>query len=74
MVVSKKNEKPRCNMVINNEHIEQVPNFNYLGSIIEENAKCDTDIRKRMITLTLGKNGYIGTRKRMFTLTLGKEW
>ena len=59
MVVSKKNEKPRCNLVINNEPIEQVPNFNYLGSIIEENAKCDMDIRKR---IAIAKNAFTGMK------------
>ena len=48
MVVSKAPNPPQCNFTLNNETIKQVKDFNYLGSTITQDARCDTDIRKRI--------------------------
>ena len=48
MVISKKKRTPRCNLWIGNEKIEQVSQFNYLGSTINSESKCGTDIKKRI--------------------------
>lgn len=48
MSVSKNKNIPRCNVCINGEPIKQVNRFNYLGSIITSDGRCDEDIKKRI--------------------------
>ena len=45
MVISKK-ESPRCDLRIGDAHIKQVQKFNYLGSVIKSDGRCDTEIKK----------------------------
>ena len=47
MVFSKENETPRANLTIDNTRIEQVQNFKYLGTIITEDGRTETEIKKR---------------------------
>ena len=48
MVVTKKKEVPKCNITVDGQGIKQVKKFKYLGSIITEDAKCKSDIIKRI--------------------------
>ena len=48
MVVTKKKEVPKCNITVDGQGIKQVQKFKYLGSIITEDAKCKSDIIKRI--------------------------
>ena len=48
LVVSKQKTRPTCNVTINNEKIKQVDKFEYLGSLITSDAKCDQEINRRI--------------------------
>ena len=48
MVVSKLPNPPRCNIIVNQQLIEQADNFVYLGSTVTQDGRCDVDIRKRI--------------------------
>ena len=51
MVISKSvKEKPRCKLItgIGNEQIEEVRRFEYLGSVISEDAKCLREVNTRI--------------------------
>jgi len=37
-----------CNIFINNEKVEQVNTFKYLGALITDDAECTKDIRARL--------------------------
>ena len=45
LVVSKR-ESPKCSLKIGDVIIKQVAKFNYLGSTITENGKCDDEIKR----------------------------
>ena len=47
MVVSKR-ESPACALNIGDNTIKQVQKFNYLGSLLTENGKCDEEIKKQI--------------------------
>ena len=48
LVVTKSDTVPTCNITINNTAIKQVYSFTYLGSTITSDARCITEIRKRI--------------------------
>ena len=48
MVFSKSRNVPTCNIYLDNEKIKQVQEFEYLGSIITSDVKCDKDIKRRI--------------------------
>ena len=47
LVVSKKSS-PKCNLKLKEQIIKQVSSFNYLGSMITEDARCETEIKRRI--------------------------
>ena len=47
MVISK-GSAPTCNLSIGNEIIKQVNKFKYLGSIITEDGRCESEIKQRI--------------------------
>ena len=49
MVVSKKNDIPRCSLIVKDQIIKQVSAFNYLGSTITEDARCMKEIKRRIV-------------------------
>ena len=48
MVIKKEKEKTQCKVKIGDEEIKQVEKFNYLGSLITSDGKCDSEIKKRI--------------------------
>ena len=48
MTVSKKPDPPPCTLTANGENIKQVRKFNYLGSLLTSDGKCDSEIRRRI--------------------------
>ncbi len=48
MIISKKKVKPKFNIKINGNNIQQVDKFIYLGQIINEEVNCDTEILRRI--------------------------
>ena len=58
MVLGRKGE--RINIKIENEIIEQVEKFKYLGSIITENLTCSMDVKSR---IAIAKIGFINKKK-----------
>lgn len=48
MVVSKSKEQRICNITLNCQKIKQVQQFNYLGSLITEDGRCEKEIRTRI--------------------------
>ena len=48
MVISKKTVNPICNLNSKGEKIKQVQQFKYLGYIITSDAKCTTEIKRRI--------------------------
>ena len=55
MVITKEQQSPKIEMKINNHIIEQVDQFDYLGSLITFEGRCGEEIRRRVI---LSKNAY----------------
>lgn len=48
MVITKKKVIPTCNIWIGDNQIKQVTHFNYLGSLITSDGRCEKEIRKRI--------------------------
>ena len=48
MVVSKRNETPDCRITIGQEVIRKVEQFQYLGSVVTADARCTTEIKRRI--------------------------
>ena len=48
MVISKKKIIPRCQLKINDSPIVQIKKFSYLGSMITEDGRCETEIKRRI--------------------------
>ena len=46
MVVSKERQPPTCNLICNGTGIEQVNSFNYLGSMLTSDGRCEKEIRR----------------------------
>ena len=49
MVISKKKTYHQCTIFINGEQVKQVYGFNYLGSLITSDSKCDQEIKRRIV-------------------------
>ena len=47
-VVSKKSESPECIITIGQEAIRKVEQFQYLGSVVTADARCTTEIKRRI--------------------------
>ena len=54
-ITSKKKEAPKCQLIGNGQAIRQVKQFSYLGNIITNDGRCDTEIK-----------GKIGVAKKAF--------
>ena len=48
MVISKKKETPRCHLISVGVVIKQVEQFNYLGSMLTSDGRCETEIKRRI--------------------------
>ena len=48
MVISKKKETPRCHLKSAGVVIKQVEQFNYLGSMLTSDSRCETEIKRRI--------------------------
>ena len=48
MVVSQERQPPTCNLICNGTGIEQVNSFNYLGSMLTSDGRCEKEIRRRI--------------------------
>ena len=48
MVISKKKETPRCHLKSAGIVIKQVEQFNYLGSMLTSDGRCETEIKRRI--------------------------
>ena len=48
MVVTKRNEARDCPIKINQETIRKVEEFQYLGSLMTTDARCDKEVKKRI--------------------------
>ena len=48
MVVSKEIQPPTCNLICNGTGIEQVNSFNYMGSMLISDGRCEKEISRRI--------------------------
>jgi len=48
MVGAKQATVPECNIFVEGIKIQQVDKFNYLGSLLTSDGKCDTEIKRRI--------------------------
>ena len=48
MVVSKRSETPDCPIQIEQELVAKVEQFQYLGSVVTADARCSTEIKRRL--------------------------
>ena len=66
MVISKQSEIPVCNILCKGKRIKQVGTFKYLGFTITPDARCDTEIKKRIALSkdTITKMKSIFTKKK----------
>ena len=48
MVFSKKETVPSVNITINNNMVEQVKSFTYLGQLVTEDGRCEKEVRRRI--------------------------
>ena len=67
LVVSKKSS-PKCNLKLKEQIIKQVSSFNYLGSMITEDARCETEITRR---ISLAKSAFSKLGKILTNRTMG---
>ena len=49
MVLSKNTEIPYSNIFLEGEKLDQVNHFNYLGSLVTSDCRCDREIRRRIV-------------------------
>ena len=52
MAISKQSDIFVCNIIYKEEKIKQVGTFKYLGFTITPDARCDTEIKKRIIAFS----------------------
>ena len=55
LVATKKKQIPKCVLKVKKQTIKQVSSFNYLGSTITEDARCDKEIKRR---ITIAKSAF----------------
>ena len=48
IVITRKDESPRTNIVIEGNLVQQVDKFNYPGSMISCNGRCEEEIKRRI--------------------------
>jgi len=48
MVVSKRDQPPTCHLKCNNNDIDEVTSFNYLGSLVTSDGRSEKEIRRRI--------------------------
>jgi len=46
--VTKQGTVPDCNIFVEDIKIQQVDKFNYIGSLLTSDGKCDTEIKRRI--------------------------
>ena len=76
MVISKRLVCPKCPLLVKNQQIVQVSSFNYLGSIITEDARCTKEIKRRIVLAksafskldNILRNGTLSMRTRLRVL------
>lgn len=56
MVVSKSDTPPTCHLIHGQIPIEQVSNFNYLGTMVTSDSRCKKEIRRR---IGMSKEAYV---------------
>ena len=54
-VISKKKVIPICNIVLDGQELEQVYQFDYLGSLITSDSSCEKEIKRR---IAMSKNAF----------------
>ena len=59
MVISRKVETPKVNIILDGQPVEQVERLVYLGQLITENGKCDEEIKRR---IEIARTAYIKMR------------
>ena len=56
MVLSKKSDIPSSDIFLDGEKLEQINQFDYLGSLVISDCRCDKEIRRRIV---LAKKAFI---------------
>jgi ribosome-interacting GTPase 1 len=60
MVATKRNNSPRINIIVGDKVLDQVDQFNYLGSVMTWDVRCETEIKRR---INIAKNKFSNIRK-----------
>ena len=55
MAISRKNETPKCQLIVNGKVIKQVKQFSHLDSILTSDGRYDTEIKRR---IGMAKNAF----------------
>ena len=55
LVFSKNKISPKCKITLDDEELQQVECFNYLGSVLTEDCRCISDMKTRIV---LAKNSF----------------
>ena len=66
MCLTRKTDVPKIKIVIDNNQIEQVSSFVYLGQTITKDARSDTEIRKR---IAMAKDAFSNIRPLLTIVT-----
>ena len=71
MVLSKKSDIPSSDIFLDGEKVEQTNQFDYLGSLVTSDCRCDKEIRGRIV---LAKKAFIEKKASSQTRSLTSNY
>ena len=70
MVITKKATIPGCNIQINGRALKQVEQFKYLGTLITQDGRCETEVKAR---IAQAKSAFVKMKSLLTNKSIGLE-
>ena len=70
MVITKKATIPGCNIQINDRALKQVEQFKYLGTLITQDGRCETEVKAR---IAQAKSAFVKMKSLLTNKSIGLE-